>query len=285
MTQRVGIIGYPLRHTVSPAFQQAALDHYGLDVRYEVWETPPGGLAERIAALRDGPLLGFNVTVPYKESVLSLLDEVTPWGRTIGAVNTVVAADGQLVGHNTDADGFLRALRQDGAFEPRGRRALVLGAGGSARGVCHVLGREGAASVAIANRTVDRARALADELRAQGFDTSALPMTGDALQAALKGPGPAPDLIVNCTTVGMRHGPDEGESPLSQELVPPGALVYDLVYNPPETPLRRAARAAGARTLGGLPMLLYQGAAAFWMWTGREPPLDIMFRAARRALA
>ena len=283
MNRRVGIIGFPLRHTVSPAFQQAAFDHHGLPARYEVWETPPDDLERRVAELRSEPLLGFNVTVPHKEAVLPLLDEVTDWARTVGAVNTVATDGRRLVGHNTDADGFLRALRQDGAFEPQDRRVLVLGAGGSARAVCAVLAREGAAAIAIANRTVERAEALAEEVRSHDTEARALSLDRDALAAALHGPA-TPDLIVNCTSLGMRHGPQEALSPLGADLIPTGTLVYDLVYNPPETPLLRAARAAGARTLEGLPMLIYQGAAAFRLWTGLEPPVDVMFRAARRAL-
>ncbi len=284
MTMSVGIIGFPIRHTVSPAFQQAAFDHHRVSARYDVWETPPDDLERRVADLRAGPLLGFNVTVPHKEAVLPLLDDVTGWARTIGAVNTV-AVDGQrLVGHNTDADGFLRALRHDGAFEPRGRRVLVLGAGGSARAVCAVLAREGVAAIAVANRTVERAEALAEAARAEGAEARALSLDRDSLAAVLRGPTP-PDLIVNCTSLGMRHGPQEALSPLGADLIPTGTLIYDLVYNPPETPLLAAARAAGARTLGGLPMLIYQGAAAFWLWTGMEPPVELMLQTAREALA
>ena len=284
MTGRVGIIGYPLRHTVSPVFQQAALDHHALPPRYEVWETPPDDLARRVAELRAGDLIGFNVTVPHKEAVLPLLDEVTGWAGAIGAVNTVVAQGGRLVGHNTDAEGFLRALRQDGGFEPRGRRALVLGAGGSARAVCAALAGEGAGAIAIANRTLERATALAQALRSEGADARAVALDRESLAACLHGAAAA-ELIVNCTSLGMLHGPQESLSPLASDLIPHSALVYDLVYNPPETPLLRAARAAGARTLGGLQMLVYQGAASFRLWTGLEPPVGLMLQAAREALA
>lgn len=281
MTHRLGIIGYPLGHTLSPVFQQAALDACGIAARYEAWETPPKDLAERIKSLRAPDVLGFNVTVPHKEAVIPLLDALDGWARELGAVNTVVSSGKKLTGHNTDADGFLRALRQEGRFNPRSTSVLVLGAGGSARAVTLSLAREGAASVTIANRTLARAEALASEVRFRGVPSRAVQLDYAHLAEALRTP---PDLIVNCTTLGMAHGPQEAQSPLPARLIPSAALVYDLVYRPVETPLLRAARQAGARTLGGLPMLIYQGAAAFTLWTGRDAPVQVMFSAARKAL-
>ena len=285
MTLHLGILGYPLRHSASPAFQQAALDHLGLDARYERWEVAPERLAERVGQLRGPDLLGFSVTVPHKETVMPLLDAVDDAARAIGAVNTVVSRDGRLEGANTDLEGFLRALREDGAYAPRGGRALVLGAGGAARAVAYALLVEGAASVAIANRSPERARILAEELGARfPARVQAFHLDAEAL-APLLGADASVDLLVNCTSLGMAHGPDPDASPVPAGLIPGTALVYDLVYNPQETPLLAAARRAGARTLGGLPMLVYQGAAAFRMWTGREAPIDVMMKAASAALA
>ncbi len=284
MTLRLGILGYPLGHSASPAFQQAALDHLGLDARYEAWEVEPERLAERVRQLRGPELLGFNVTVPHKEAVMPLLDAVEATARDIGAVNTVVSRDGRLVGANTDLEGFLRALREEGTYEPRGGNALVLGAGGAARAVAYALLVEGVAGVAIANRSPDRARVLAEELGARFPGRArALSLDAEAL-APLLGADASVDLLVNCTSLGMAHGPDPDASPVPAELIPGTALVYDLVYNPQETPLLAAARLAGARTLGGLPMLVYQGATAFRLWTGREAPIDVMMRAASAAL-
>jgi shikimate dehydrogenase len=278
MTLLAGIIGYPLGHSVSPAFQQAALDHHGMDARYEAWVTPPEELAGRLHSLRGPDMLGASVTVPHKEAVIRYLDRLTPEARRTGAVNTIVHTDGGLEGHNTDMPGFLRALREDGGLEPSGRRALLLGAGGAARAVAFALVGQGIAGLSIANRTVERAQSLVSDL-----DTSiATAMTLDA--AALSAPD-GWDLVVNCTTLGMLHSAGESETPIPANVIPPDALVCDLVYNPQETPLLRAAAQAGARTLGGLPMLVYQGAEAFRLWTGREPPIDVMFDAARRALA
>ena len=285
MTLRLGILGYPLSHSASPAFQQAALDHLGLDARYEAWEVEPERLAERVRQLRGPDLLGFSVTVPHKEAIMPLLDAVDDTARDIGAVNTVVCRDGRLVGANTDQEGFLTALREEGAYEPRGASALLLGAGGAARAVAYALLAEGAARVAIANRSPERARVLAEELGARfPARVEALPLDAEALSPLLEADVPV-DLLVNCTSLGMAHGPDPDASPVPAGLMPGSALVYDLVYNPQETPLLAAARRAGARTLGGLPMLVYQGAVAFRLWTGREAPIAVMMRAASAALA
>ncbi len=277
-TITVGLIGYPLGHSISPAFQQAAFDYYGMDARYLVWETPADGLAQRIQSLRASHVLGANVTVPYKEAVCSSLDILSEAAQCTGAVNTIVNRKGLLEGYNTDVPGFLRALWEDGRLDPRGKRVLLLGAGGAARAVAYALSGAGVASLTIANRTVERAKRLAEVLGIGAIsEVVSLEPRTLARQAGW-------DAIVNTTTLGMWHSPGEGQSPLPPGLIQPHALVYDLVYNPPETPLLREARKAGARTLGGLPMLVYQGAEAFRLWTGKEPPLEVMFEAARKAL-
>jgi shikimate dehydrogenase len=280
--RRIVVIGYPSSQSISPAFQQAALDHLDLDARYEAWETPPQRLAEAVTATRAPDCLGANVTVPHKEAAIPLVDEVDALSRQVGAINTIVSSQGSLAGHNTDVIGFTRALREDGGFDPPGCRALVLGAGGAARAVVLALARENATAVAVANRTLARASQLVTDLRAhtEGTDLSALPCTPASLATAV----PGWQLLVNCTSVGMAGTPEEKDSPMPTELIPGGILVVDLVYNPAETKLLRAARKRGARTLGGLPMLVHQGAASFELWTGREAPLGIMFRAAREAL-
>lgn len=280
MTRLAGIFGYPLAHSLSPAFQQAAFNHYGLDARYLAWETPPDALAAEVAKLRGGDFIGANVTIPHKQAVMALLDEVDPLAAAIGAVNTIVKRGGRLVGYNTDAHGFMRALKEDAAFEPSGRRALLLGAGGAARAAAFALCQEGAASLVIANRTLERAKALAADLSADGASISAIAADDAALNdAALNA-----DLIVNSTSVGMRHGGAEGQTPLAGGLIPHDAVALDMVYNPQHTPLLAAARSAGARAVGGMPMLIYQGAAAFEMWTGRVAPVEAMFAAGNVAL-
>ena len=280
--QLAGIIGYPLEHSISPAFQQAALDHLGLEIRYERWETPPDHLAPRLLSIRRPGILGANVTVPHKESALGLMDETEELAGRIGAVNTIVNRNGRLAGYNTDAPGFLRALVQDGGLDPRGKRAFILGAGGAARAVAFALVGEGAAGITICNRTASRAEALAEAVRLESSASS----PEVRVEVAPWGADPGePDLIVNSTSVGLRHGPTEGQCLLDPSQISRGVLVCDLVYNPVETPLLAAARRAGARTLTGLPMLVYQGAFALELWTGRQPPIDVMFKAARQALS
>ena len=278
MTQRLGIIGHPIGHSISPLFQQAALDAIGFDGAYQPWDVTPDGVGEFVAGLRAPGTLGINVTVPHKEAVIPFLDEVDDWASTAGAVNTIVNREGRLTGHNTDGIGFLRALREGAGFDPRGRDVLVLGAGGSARGVVYALARAGAARLAIANRTLERAERLAQISADSGVASEAVALS-DA-------PAAAADvaLIVNCTSMGMVHGPDETGTPLSAADIPATALVNDLVYNPLETPLLREAAKAGATTLGGIQMLVYQGAASFEMWTGHDAPVAIMLEVATNAM-
>lgn len=285
MSQRVALVGYPLRHSISPLFQQAAFDYCQLDVRYEAWEIEPKHLESLRSRLRHFSVLGANVTIPYKESILPLLDRLDDLAGQIGAVNTVVRRDGELLGYNTDAEGFLRSLRQDSGFEPEGKQVVLLGAGGAARAVAFALAKSRVKSLTIVNRTLERVQILVESLKSKvrsGQDVRiiALPWEENELGKALF----HCDLLVNCTSIGMKHSPAEKQSPLEAEFIPQDALVYDLVYNPVETLLLKEARKAGAKTLGGLVMLVYQGAISFELWTGRKAPLDIMFRVAREAL-
>ena len=280
MTSRLGIIGYPIGHSISPVFQQAALDHLDIDATYQAWEVAPGDVGGFIGGLREPGTLGINVTLPHKEAVIPFLDEVDDWATAAGAVNTIVNREGSLTGHNTDGTGFLRALREERGFTPRGRRILVLGAGGAARGVVLALSRESAAGLTIANRTVSRAQVLAQLAADNGIESAAISLTGPELDTAVR----SADLIVNCTTMGMTHGPDEAGYPLGKNQIPSAVLINDLVYNPRETPLLREAGRAGAQTLGGIHMLVYQGAASFEMWTGQPAPVPVMLEAALQAM-
>jgi shikimate dehydrogenase len=278
MIKRVGLIGDPVAHSISPVFQQAAFDALAIAARYEAWHTPAAALAERVAALRAPDALGANVTVPHKQAVLPLVDRLHPTAQRAGAVNTIVNAGGRLVGHNTDISGFLEALRLDGGVDPRNARAVVIGAGGAARAVVIALLDAGIAHVRVVNRTLERAAALVAALANGRAD--AAPLEPRRARALLAGA----DLVVNCTTVGMRHGVHEHELPVPAEAIPDGAMVVDIVANPLETPLLRAAAARGCRTLGGLPMLVRQGAAAFTLWTGMPAPVPVMMAAAERAM-
>ena len=282
MVLRAGVIGYPLAHSISPQFQQPAYDHLGLAVVYRAYEVTPEALPEFVAGLRRGGWLGVNVTIPHKLAMFQSVDQLTEEAQQIGAVNTVLCLDGRLLGHNTDAAGFLRALTQDSGYAPAGARAVLLGARGAARAVAVALLREGVAHLTIANRTREQAERLAGEMgvmfgpqrvSACGLETS-----------ALREPLRLSSLLVNSTSVGMAHGPAPDDAPVDASLLGPHLLVYDLVYNPARTPLLNAAARAGARTQEGLPMLVYQGAASFERWTGRSAPVEVMMEHARRAL-
>lgn len=283
MTFRLGVIGYPVSQSISPIFQQVALDHMGIDARYELWETTPDQLIQRVSELRSNGSLGFNVTVPHKETIFGLLDRVSPEAQSIGAVNVVVREGDQFVGYNTDAIGFLRALREDGGFDPKHCHVLVLGAGGAARAICFALIQAGVSRVSIANRTDARAHTLAASLDVEGTALRIVPLENNSLSRVISGTPPV-KLIVNCTSLGMRHSQNSTVSPLNSDLLPSNVFIYDLIYNPPETPLLKLARSKGAITLGGLSMLVYQGAAAFRLWTGLEPPVSMMRDAAEQAL-
>ena len=275
---RLGIIGHPVAHSLSPAMQGAALRARGIDARYEAWDTPPDVLAERVASLREPGSLGANVTIPHKVAVLPLLDEVDPLARAIGAVNTIVNRDGRLAGHNTDAPGFVAALRADAGFGPQGRSFLLLGAGGAARGIAFGLAEAGAARIAIANRTAARASTLAAETARFSPDCK-------VEAVAWGGSAAGYDCIVNCTSIGMEGTGTEAEAPCDVASASPGTLVVDIVYAPAETTALAAAKAAGLRVLGGLPMLVHQGALSFTLWTGAEAPVEVMRAAAETALA
>ncbi|MGB5925726.1 MAG: shikimate dehydrogenase [Dehalococcoidia bacterium] len=291
MSRYIGLIGYPLRHSVSPYFQQAALDHYQLDIRYEAWETTPAELPDIVRNLRKPQNIGANVTVPYKEAVLPLLDGIDDLASSIGAVNTIVKKDDRLLGSNTDAYGFAEALDKEGHFDPEGKQVIMLGAGGVARAVTFVLVQRKVASLGITDGIFERASALTENLvryvkeaspssRGSEPDITAFQWKNLSSAKTLNNC----DLILHCTTIGMKDSPQEGQSPLSREVIPKNVLVYDVVYNPWLTPLLRLAQKAGANILGGLPMLVYQGAASFKLWTGREAPVDIMLKRAKEML-
>jgi len=254
----------------------AAFEALGIEARYEALDVPPDALVGAVERLREAGVYGANVTVPHKLAALPLMDELTDAARAVGAVNTVVNRAGRLLGHNTDAAGFLRALKEDGRFGPEGARAVMLGAGGAARAVAFALLRAGVARLGVYNRTVERAVELARDFSAYG---KIAPV--EDLAASVR----AADLLVNTTSVGLEHeGRDPDESPLPSGLLPHKGFVCDLIYHPAKTRLLRDAERAGLKVQNGLPMLVYQGAEAFEWWTGRAAPTEVMLRATQGAL-
>jgi len=264
------VIGHPIRHTVSPVIHNAAFRALELDWIFTAFEVAPGRAAAAAEGARDIGLAGLSVTMPHKSDIVRALDRLTPTAQTLGAVNTVVReGGGQLLGDNTDGAGFLDALRTDEGFDPAGRRCLVVGAGGAARAVVVALADAGAAEVVVTNRTPARAEeaaALAPGVARAG--------TADEADGA--------DLIVNATPQGMAG---DLTLPVEAAALGPGQLVVDLVYHPALTPLVEAARSRGAAAANGLGMLIHQAAHAFRLWTGEDPPLEVMSAAALADLA
>ncbi|HEY5625547.1 MAG TPA: shikimate dehydrogenase, partial [Dehalococcoidia bacterium] len=254
----------------------------GINVTYQHWPTSSAGLETRVTGLRAPAVLGANVTIPHKEACLPLVDDLDPLVRRVGALNTILNDGGTLRGYNTDVDGFLRTL-QEASFEPRGCTAVIAGAGGAARAVVVALAEAGAARIVVVNRTLGRAQQLVSDLSAAARPAQLL-AAADTRESWEKAATEAA-LLVNCTSLGTAGTPEEDRSPMPSDLIRSQAFVYDLVYQPAETRLIRDAREAGARTIGGLPMLIYQGAASFRLWTGKEAPVDIMLQAAETALA
>jgi len=278
-TNLVGLIGYPIEHSLSPAMHNSAFAALNLNFCYVPLPVPPERLGEAITGLRALGFVGANVTVPHKEAVMSYLDEVTPETQAIGAVNAIVVREDKLIGYNTDWQGFLTAL-SEGGFDPQGKRVVVLGAGGAARAVVYALA-QARVQVTVLNRTPARAQALVQDFSPLFPRCSlvSLPFTPQTLEVQTA----EAHLLVNTTPVGM--WPEVDQSPWPEDLAFPGHLtVFDLVYNPGETKLLRQARAAGAKGIGGLGMLVHQGAAAFELWTGEKAPVETMYEAASRTL-
>ncbi len=271
-TKVFALFGDPVVHSLSPVMQNKAFAFHGLPCCYVPFRVRKEDLQTAVAAIRALGLGGVNVTIPHKEQVISYLDEVDREARLIGAVNTILNQNGRLIGYNTDGAGFLLSLRAEADFAPEGKHVVVLGAGGGARAVAFALALGGARTLRIFNRNPERAQALAGDLhRATGCDVEAGALREDLLSAALA----RADLLVHASPVGMY--PHHDEAPLVDPgLLRPGLVVCDLVYNPPRTRLLKEAAARGCRVVGGIGMLVHQGALAFEIWTGLQAPVAIM---------
>ena len=278
-TKVCGVIGDPIEHTMSPVMHNAAFKELGLDYVYVPLRVSPGELAGAIKGMKAFNIQGLNVTLPHKVEVMPLLDEVDDLALKIGAVNTIVNDGGVLKGYNTDATAFLRALLEKGV-QPRGKSVAILGAGGVARAISYILA-ENAAHLVILNRKMelDWAEELAGWIsRHFRIKVKALELNEANLAAVLE----SVDIVVNATSVGMK--PDFDKTPLPARLLRSELVVFDVVYNPVETRLLKEAEAAGAGTVGGLDMFVWQGALAFEEWTGCKAPFEVMKREALKAL-
>ncbi len=282
MTLRVGVIGHPVAHSISPRFQQAGFDAAGLGVRYEAWDLQPAQLENFIDGLRRDDSLGANITIPYKEAALRHMDGLHQTARFVGAINTIVNNDGHLQGYNTDVTGFQRSLSEAG-FDPSGAHAVLWGAGGAARAVAWALIWRGIQALTIINRTAVRGGRLRHDLASAsaGANLRSLGADEEGVDDALR----AADLVVQCTSIGLKGSETDERLPFDPTALGRDAFVADLIANPVETALVQAVVESGRRAIGGLPMLVYQGAAAFELWTEREAPVDVMLAEAVAAMS
>ena len=270
-SRTVGIIGWPVAHSLSPAIHNAAFAAMGLDWVYVPLPVAPGALPEALAGLGALGFAGANITMPHKTETAERSTQLSEDAQRLQAVNTLVLEGEQLHGHNTDAPGFDRFLRRDAGFDPAGRSALIFGAGGAGRAAALALARAGLASLRVAVREPARAAGLIAALEGFDADVRILPFDGCGEEH--------PDLVVNATPIGG-----------SGEVLPlpplgPGQIVVDLLYQPSVTPMQVRARASGALAFGGLGLLLHQAALSFELWTGTPAPLDVMSAAALAELA
>jgi shikimate dehydrogenase len=271
----VGVFGSPVAENPTGVMQEAGFAALGLNWRYLTIEVRREDLAAAMQGMRAMNFAGINCTIPHKVAVLRYLDEISPDARLMGAVNTVRREGDRLIGENTDGKGFLRALVNEAQVDPRGKRVVVLGAGGAARAVCVELALAGAQSIDVVNRNPERGQELVWLLNERTpVKATYVPwMTGMRVVEAT-------NLLVNCTSIGLYPDVD-GIPDIDTSAIQPHMVVCDVIPNPPNTPLLRAAAARGAKTIDGLGMLVYQGAVAFKMWTGHDAPVDVM----RKALA
>ena len=265
-TRLAAVIGSPVRHSLSPVLHNAAFAAAGLDWVYVALEVTEGRVPEALAGMRALGIGGLSVTMPHKEAVAAACDRLSDDAAALGAVNCVVNADGELVGHNTDGAGFVAALAADPGFDPVGQRCVVLGAGGAARAVAVALARAGAAEVAVVNRTAERAEQAVALLAGVG---RVVAPDGVAETVAAAG------LVVNATSVGMGESAP-ADLPVEPAPLHEGQVVVDIVYRPLETPFLREARRRGVTAVNGVPMLVHQAAVAFELWTGVPAPVAAM---------
>jgi shikimate dehydrogenase len=271
-TRYCAVFGHPVKHSASPAMQNAGIAALGLNWRYLAFEVNPVDLREAIAGAKQMGFVGVNLTVPHKLLAVDLVDALDDSARTWGAVNTVrfETEDGRTIarGFNTDADAITRSLREDLGVELRGAKVLLLGAGGAGRTAALKLAADGVAELHLVNRTESKAAAVAGEIRE----------LNNGVKVAVGYPHSEMDLVLNATSLGLKaEDPlalDETKFSLGQ-----ARAVYDMVYRPAATALLKAAKAAGCRTANGLGMLLYQGAKALEIWSGQPAPVEVMHRA------
>ncbi len=275
-TKIVGLFGFPVHHTFSPAMHNAAFAEKGMDYVYLPFEVPPEDLEAAVRGLIPLGIAGVNVTIPHKEAVIPFLDEISDTAKRIGSVNTIRVRDRKLKGFNTDAYGFETALFKEGGLTLSGKRIFVMGAGGASRAVCFQSALSGAAELVIADVLTERAETLASAVAegVHGCRITTCSVEDKTIEKAVAGK----DLFVNATPIGMK----EDDPPLIRvEWLEPSTTVFDVIYNPLETRLLREAKAQGLTVVNGIGMLVYQGVRAFEIFTDQKPPVETMLKVLR----
>ncbi|HUK85066.1 MAG TPA: shikimate dehydrogenase [Candidatus Acidoferrum sp.] len=272
-TRVCGLIGYPIEHTLSPVMQNAAFEALELDYVFLAFKVKTAEVEKAINGMRALNIHGLNVTMPHKKAVVKYLDEIDPTAKTVDSVNTILNKDGKLFGFNTDGVGALNALEQNGV-KLRGKKVLLLGAGGAAKAIAYTLSQE-AETLTILNRTPEQAESLANLLD-QKFNKKI--KSGSLSQTALKDNLVDTDVLINATSAGMK--PNEDQTLIELEWLKTDLAVMDIVYNPIETKLSKDAKTVGAKVVSGVEMLIYQGAASFEIWTACNAPIEVMRKAA-----
>ena len=268
-TKVLCVIGYPIEHSMSPLMHNAAIRELKLDYIYLAFNIHPTNLNLAVKGFRTFDIKGINVTLPFKQKIMKYLDDIDPIAQKIGAVNAIKNNDGNLIGRNTDAEGVMKTFL-DAGYSISGKNILLLGAGGTARAIAYIMAKE-ANKIVIANRTEKRAKKLANELK-KYFNTIIEGKNNSA--SVLKEESKKTDILINTTPVGMY--PNVQLSPIHAEFLHEDLIVYDVVYNPLETKLIKDAAEKGCKTIGGLDMLVNQGALAFEWWTNRKPNVNLM---------
>jgi shikimate dehydrogenase len=275
--KRAYLLAHPAGHSLSPVMHNAAFKTLGIDGHYEALDVAPDQLATVVEGLRQADVYGANVTIPYKLDVIPMMDKLSKAAKTIGAVNTIVNQNSELVGHNTDAAGFLQGL-EDAKVYLRKKVAVMLGAGGAARAIAYALLSSGVSKLWVYNRTPEKINALLKDFATLG---SIAVLRPEELGFIVR----QCDFLVNTTSVGMeKEGQNPLESPLDKAFLPKKGFVCDLIYRPTQTQFLQDAEEADLETQNGLPMLVYQGAEAFRLWTNQEAPAQVMFAAAQETL-
>lgn len=275
MIKLVGIFGDPIEHVASPRMHNMAFKYLGIDMVYVPFKIKTEELKIAVESIKVLNLVGVNVTVPHKEDVMKYLDEIDPFAKFIGAVNTIKNNDGKLIGYNTDANGFLSSLRDEGEFEPRGKKIIIFGAGGAARAIAFALAQKKVKDIVLTDVVNEKALKLAGDLKnALEIEINVKDNQSEEFKECIK----ISDLIINATPVGM--SPNVDKTPLDDmDIISNRHFVYDVIYRPRKTKFLMEAEKKGAKILGGGGMLIGQAVEAFKIFTGKEGPYDIMSRA------